>query len=135
MSVPLSELAAQLVVNEENLRSFWQREGRRLCTRAALPIWRLEDSMALLEAIESYGEEDENCIHFREIYAHSFRGKVADWEHLREHYNRVRRVVSFYMLEDLPSTLAKAKKELRKKLEERQEGKEEADEDEDTFVE
>jgi len=133
--IPFAKLAAKFVVNEDNLRAFWQREGRRLCARVALPIWRLEDSVALLDAIESYGEEDENCIDFREIYARSFRGKVADWEHLREHYNRVRRVVPFYMLEDLPSTLASAKKELRKKLEERQEETQESDEDEDTFVE
>lgn len=133
--IPFAELAAKLCVDEDNLRAFWSREGRRLCDRAALPIWRLEDSMALLEAIETYEEEDENCINFQEIYARLFRGQVVDWEHHREHYNRVRRVVPFYMLEDLPSTLVAAKKELRRKMAEREEKAEETEEDEDTFVE
>ena len=76
----------------------------------------MKDSLALLQAIQTDGEEDENCIDFKGIYERSFIGKVQNWEHLREHFLRMRRIVPYYMLNDLQSTVAAAMKEIKVKI-------------------
>ena len=141
-NVNFATIAAQLGVKEEILRSFWKKEGERICVRAALPKWKLADSLTMLKAIEDEDEEDENCIDFKGIYDRAFRGKVQNWEHLREHYNRVRRVVPYYMLNDLQSTVAAAIKAIKEKMEkaagvkqEEEDVENELEEDEDTFIE
>ena len=142
-NVDFTIVAARLGMKEEVLRSFWQKEGARICVRASLPRWKLEDSLTLLKAIEDEDEEDENCIDFKRLHDRAFRGKVQNWEHLREHYNRVRRVVPYYMLNDLQSTVTAAIKAIKEKMEKgaREEGRdfdgdeEKDEEDEDYFIE
>ena len=139
-NVDLAQIATQLGLDEETLTRFWRKEGLKMCARAALSRWKLKDSLALLQAIETDGEEDENCIDFKGIYERSFIGKVQNWEHLREHFLRVRRIVPYYMLNDLQSTVAAAMKEIKVKMEERGVGEEEGEddgleEDEDDFIE
>ena len=141
-NVDFTIVAARLGMKEEVLRSFWQKEGARICVRASLPRWKLEDSLTLLKAIEDEDEEDENCIDFKRLHDRAFRGKVQNWEHLREHYNRVRRVVPYYMLNDLQSTVAATIKAIKEKMEkaagvkqEEEDVENELEEDEDTFIE
>ena len=60
--------------------------------------------------------ECKNCINFESIYRESFSSKVENGKHLREHYMRIRRVVPYYMLDDLQSVVAAARKDLTEKL-------------------
>ena len=142
-NVDLADVAKLSGMKEECLRSFWRSQGEKMCVRASLPRWKLEDSLALLKAIEDDDEEDEHCIDFKSIYERAFRGRVLNWEHLREHYNRVRRVVPFYMLKDLQSTVAAAIKAIKEKMDDGGEGGEiegrnaddmELEDDEDDFI-
>ena len=73
----------------------------------------------LLNEIEKCDEEDENCIDFERMFTKCFQGKVVDMQHLREHYNRLRRIVPYYMLNDLQSIVVATKKELKKRMEKR----------------
>ena len=69
-------------------------------------------------------EDDENALDFDTIKKRCFEGKVVDGQHLREHYNRIRRDVSYYMLSDLQSVVSAAKKEVERKLREKCDGDE-----------
>jgi len=118
-NIPFEKIAQKLGINEEAFRSFWSKVGERACIRASLPKWTLEDSLALLKEIESTEEDEERCIDFKAIHDRCFQGKVENWEHLREHFNRLRRVAPYYMLKDLPTTLAEAEREVKKRIQER----------------
>ena len=128
-TVPYDVIAAELGLSAEDLQRYWLKEGKKKYTRSLLPKWSHADSLLLLNEIESTEEEDENCVNFEQIYQKSFQGKVVDWKHLREHYNRLRRVVPYYLLKDLKTAVLVAKKELKRKMEQGDEDSEEKTEE------
>ena len=117
----------------ESLARYWIKKGKSKYLRSKLPRWTLENSLLLLDKIQEGGEEDENCVDFETIYEKSFCGHVEDFKHLRDHYNRIRRVVPYYMLDDLQSIVAVAKKALKERMCERKSADQVEEGDEDLF--
>ena len=114
--ISLADIAAELGLCEKKLRTYWKTAGRKSVARASLPRWTLKDSLSLFDEIEKEEEEDENCIDFDGIHRRVFGEKVKDWQHLREHYNRVRRRVSYYVTKDLPTVVSVVKKDLKERM-------------------
>ena len=117
--IPFHTLAAENGMSENDLRLYWSREGKKQYLRSKLPKWTLEDTIKLLDKIQESGEDEENCVDFEGIFERHFKGQVADAPHLREHFNRIRRVVPYYMLDDLQSVVSVAKKHVKKRMRKR----------------
>ena len=132
-NIPFETVAEELGCSAETLEQYWIKEGKQKYLRSKLPRWKLEDSILLLDKIQVSGEDDENCIDFDSIYKESFCNKVENWKHLREHYTRIRRVVPYYMLDDLQSVVTVAKRDLLGKLSKRNCTNETKVDDEDLF--
>lgn len=114
--IPFEAIAVKLGLDVNSIKQFWDKRGKKSVARSRLPRWTLRDSLALFEEIEKDEEEDENCVDFADIHNRAFVGKVENWEHLREHYNRVRRRVSFYLIKDLPTVISVAKKDIKERM-------------------
>jgi len=134
--IPFHMLASENGMSENDLRSYWFREGKQRYLRSKLPRWTLADTLELLDKIQESGEDEENCVDFEGIFDRHFRGKVVDWKHLREHFGRIRRVVPYYMLDDLQSIVSVAKKHVKKRLRKRKRDRSSAEgEPEETCIE
>ena len=107
-------------MSENDLRLYWIQEGKQLYIRSKLPRWTLKDTIELLNKIKESGEDEENCVDFEGIFDRHFQGRAVDWKHLREHFGRVRRVVPYYMLDDLQSVVSVAKKHVKKQIRKRE---------------
>jgi len=114
--IPFHILASENRMSENDLRSYWFREGKQRYLRSKLPRWTLADTLELLDKIQESGEDEENCVDFEGIFDRHFRGKAVDWKHLREHFGRIRRIVPYYMLDDLQSIVSVTKKHVKKRL-------------------
>ena len=118
--IPFEALALKYGMSENDLRLYWIQEGKQLNIRSKLPRWTLKDTIELLNKIKESGEDEENCVDFEGIFDRHFQGRAVDWKHLREHFGRVRRVVPYYMLDDLQSVVSVAKKHVKKQIRKRE---------------
>lgn len=100
----------------QKLSSFWCKVGMSRYKRAMLPRWTLQDSLDLIRDVEAQKEDDEHCVDFESIFKTNFQGKVENWEHLREHFNRLRRVVPYYLTKNFHAVLSVAKEEILEKF-------------------
>ena len=118
--IPYDAFAESLGCSRKALEKYWVEEGKRKYVQSKLPPWTLKDSDLLLAKVAESGEDEEKCVDFKDIFEENFHGKCADWQHLRDHFMTIRREVPFYMLEDLQSVVAAARKGLNQKLAEKE---------------
>jgi hypothetical protein len=69
--------------------------------------------------VEAQKEDDEHCIDFDLIFKTNFQGKAENWEHLREHFNRLRRVVPYYLVKNHHAVISVATEKILEEMEEK----------------
>ena len=114
--LPFETFAAELGCSKHVVEKYWLTEGKRKYERSKLPRWTLSDSHLLLTKVEETGEEEELSVDFKAIFEGSFRGKCANWEHLRERFTRIRIATPLYMLDDLQSVVKVSKRHVEDRM-------------------
>lgn len=130
-AIPYDSFAATLGCSREALEKYWKEGGKQRYVRSKFPRWTLEDKDLLMAKVGESGEDDDKCVDFKKMFEENFRGKCADWLHLRVRFIEIRRTVPFFMLDDLQSVVTAARKDLENKLKNRAAGAEEEDDEEE----